>query len=68
MLCCQLRDFDKRSWCDRYKLGRELPPMIQTRSYGASCERGDGRICLTVSSRKSRQGSGNGRINIRRHA
>ena len=68
MLRCQLRDFDKRSWCDRHKMGRELLPLIQTRSYGASCEGGDDRICLTVSSREGRQGSGNGRIDIRRHA
>ena len=68
MLRCQLRDFDKRSWCDRHKMGRELLPLIQNRSYGAYYEGRDNRICLTISSRESRQGSGNGRVDIRRHA
>ena len=67
MLRRQLRVFDKRSWSDRHKMGRELLPLTQTRSYGASCEREDNEICLTVSSREGRQGSGNGRIDIRRH-
>ena len=48
VLRCALRHFDKRSCFDRHKQGRELLSLIQTRSYGASCEGGDSRICLTI--------------------